>query len=335
MRPSSRTQVSWSECCSRQAPRARPSDSALAGKGESAPLPRISIQQTDPGWLPEFQAEPRTRLRGRGSRTPSSRPGGPPLPAEATWPHRGDAASGGESPGDRSGPGLDGAARTFERQAVTRQPQGNPLGCTPLVANGSGHPSELGGTRRTGNGALGGPKAHRKLQTHPSLASQGSKKSKGSTKSAASQIPLQAQEAPGRLACRLLRPLHPVLPVLRVPDAVQHRPGLRHVRLLQLRGLVPLLLLLRLRRVCRLRPALRPGLRHPGRLLRVGRLPGDLHGVLWALLLLLTRGVPGCHTRLDRPLPRASPTLPEPSRNPSPVRVRCRSSLLVSLDNST
>lgn len=81
------------------------------------------------------------------------------------------------------------------------QPQGNPLGCTPLVANGSGHPSELGGTRRTGNGALGGPKAHRKLQTHPSLANQGSKKSKGSTKSAASQIPLQAQEGK-----------HPVLP---------------------------------------------------------------------------------------------------------------------------
>ena len=77
MRPSSRTQVSWSECCSRQAPRARPSDSALAGKGESAPLPRISIQQTDPGWLPEFQAGPRTRLRGRGSRTPPPSPGAP------------------------------------------------------------------------------------------------------------------------------------------------------------------------------------------------------------------------------------------------------------------
>lgn len=74
------------------------------------------------------------------------------------------------------------------------QPQGNPLGCTPLLANGSGHPSELGGARRAGNGALGGTKAHRKLQAHPSLASQGSKKSKGSTKSAASQIPLQAQE---------------------------------------------------------------------------------------------------------------------------------------------
>ncbi|XP_026983005.1 myoD family inhibitor isoform X5 [Sagmatias obliquidens] len=41
-----------------------------------------SRTQTDPGWLPEFQAGPRTRLRGRGSRTPSSRPGGPPLPAE-------------------------------------------------------------------------------------------------------------------------------------------------------------------------------------------------------------------------------------------------------------
>lgn len=83
------------------------------------------------------------------------------------------------------------------------QPQGNPLSCTPLVANGSGHPSELGSARRAGNGALGGPKAHRKLQTHPSLASQASRKSKGSTKSTASQIPLQAQEGkppclPGR-----------------------------------------------------------------------------------------------------------------------------------------
>lgn len=55
---------------------------------------------------------------------------------------------------------------------------------------------------------------------------------------------------------------------------------------------MPLLLLLRLGRVRRLRPALRPGLRHPGRLLRVCRLPGDLHGVLWALLLLLTRQGP-------------------------------------------
>ena len=92
---------------------------------------------------------------------------------------------------------------------------------------------------------------------------------------------------------RLLRPLHPVLPVLRVPDAVQPGPGLRHLRLLQLRGLLPLLLLLRLRRVRRLRPALRPGLRHPGRLLRVRRLPGDLHGVLRPLLLLLTPARPG------------------------------------------
>ncbi|KAM9075778.1 myoD family inhibitor isoform 2-T4 [Megaptera novaeangliae] len=89
---------------------------------------------------------------------------------------------------------LDSTDLDIPTEAVTRQPQGNPLGCIPLVVNGSGHPSELGGARRTGNGALGGPKAHRKLQTHPSLASPGSKKSKGSTKSAASQIPLQAQE---------------------------------------------------------------------------------------------------------------------------------------------
>ncbi|XP_048203745.1 myoD family inhibitor [Perognathus longimembris pacificus] len=79
-------------------------------------------------------------------------------------------------------------------EAVTSQPQGNPLGCTPLLPNGSSHPSELSGAGQVGNGALGGAKAHRKLQTHPSLASQSSKRSKHSTKSAASQIPLQAQE---------------------------------------------------------------------------------------------------------------------------------------------
>ncbi|XP_058410389.1 myoD family inhibitor isoform X1 [Diceros bicornis minor] len=97
-----------------------------------------------------------------------------------------------------NGPGapqaLDSTDLDVPTEAVTRQPQGSPLSCTPLVANGSGHPSELGSARRAGNGALGGPKAHRKLQTHPSLASQGSKKSKTSSKSAASQIPLQAQE---------------------------------------------------------------------------------------------------------------------------------------------
>ncbi|XP_020012692.1 myoD family inhibitor isoform X5 [Castor canadensis] len=97
-----------------------------------------------------------------------------------------------------SGPGAPQAPDSTDldvpTEAVTCQPQGNPLGCTPLLPNGSGHPSELGGGRQAGNGALGGPKSHRKLQTHPSLASQGSKKSKSSTKSASSQIPLQAQE---------------------------------------------------------------------------------------------------------------------------------------------
>nr|XP_030726634.1 myoD family inhibitor isoform X2 [Globicephala melas] len=399
-----------------------------------------SRTQTDPGWLPEFQAGPRTRLRGRGSRTPSSRPGGPPLPAEATWPHRGDAASGGESPGDHGGPGLDGAARTFERpqtlsllpglEVVTGSAQpaesaleeGSLEEVAPLMpqSNGPGASQALDstdldipteavthvsnqspGTRRAkaAGGLAGaevtlncfpaapppptatalakipgpqeqesgfhvGPASGEPLGLHPTGGEwlwpplgagrhqadrercpgwpQGppevadtpiSSQPRQQEKQGQHQVCCLPDPSPG--AGRLLRPLHPVLPVLRVPDAVQHRPGLRHVRLLQLRGLVPLLLLLRLRRVRRLRPALRPGLRHPGRLLRVGRLPGDLHGVLWALLLLLTRGVPGCHTRLDRPLPRASPTLPEPSRNPSPVRGRCWSSLLVSLDNST
>ncbi|XP_010616102.1 myoD family inhibitor [Fukomys damarensis] len=98
----------------------------------------------------------------------------------------------GSSPGAPQA--LDSTDHDVPTEAVTCQPQGNPLGCTPLLPNGSSHPSELSSTRRAGNGALGGPKAHRKLQSHPSLASQGSKKSKGSTKSASSQIPLQAQE---------------------------------------------------------------------------------------------------------------------------------------------
>ncbi|XP_023578330.1 myoD family inhibitor isoform X1 [Octodon degus] len=98
----------------------------------------------------------------------------------------------GNGPGAPQAP--DSTDLDVSTEAVTCQPQGNPLGCTPLLPNGSSHPSELDSNRQTGNGALGGPKAHRKLQTHPSLASQGSKKSKGSTKSTSSQIPLQAQE---------------------------------------------------------------------------------------------------------------------------------------------
>uniref|UniRef100_A0A8C8U7X3 MyoD family inhibitor n=1 Tax=Peromyscus maniculatus bairdii TaxID=230844 RepID=A0A8C8U7X3_PERMB len=75
------------------------------------------------------------------------------------------------------------------------QPQGNPLGCTPLLPNGSGHkhPLELGSAVPAGNGAPGGPKAHRKSQAHPPLGSQAGRKSKGSPRSA-SQVPLQAQE---------------------------------------------------------------------------------------------------------------------------------------------
>uniref|UniRef100_A0A8C6N5Q2 MyoD family inhibitor n=1 Tax=Mus spicilegus TaxID=10103 RepID=A0A8C6N5Q2_MUSSI len=80
-------------------------------------------------------------------------------------------------------------------EAVTCQPQGNPQGCTPLLPNGSSHDhlSEPGSAGHAGNGALGGSKAHRKLQTHPSLGSQAGRKSRGSARSA-SQVPLQAQE---------------------------------------------------------------------------------------------------------------------------------------------
>lgn len=85
---------------------------------------------------------------------------------------------------------------------------------------------------------------------------------------------------------RLLCPLHPGLSVLRVPHAVQHCAGLCHVRLLRIRRLV-LLLLLRFRGMRRLRPPLRHGLRHHWRVLRVCRLSGDLHGMLWAVLFVL------------------------------------------------
>ncbi|XP_059557714.1 myoD family inhibitor isoform X2 [Myotis daubentonii] len=136
------------------------------------------------------------------AQTPSPLPGleagtGPTHPVEAVL-EEGSLEEEAPPMPQGNGPGapqaLDSTDLDVPTEAVTRQPQGNPLGCTPLLANGSGHPLELGGARRAGNGALGGPKAHRKLQAHPSLASQGSKKSKGSTKSAASQIPLQAQE---------------------------------------------------------------------------------------------------------------------------------------------
>ncbi|KAL6078907.1 hypothetical protein STEG23_025477 [Scotinomys teguina] len=98
-----------------------------------------------------------------------------------------------------SGPGAHQALNSTDldllTEAVTCQPQGNPLGCTPLLPNGSGHnhPSELGSAGHAGNGAPGGSKAHRKLQAHPSLGSPAGRKSKGSARSA-SQVPLQAQE---------------------------------------------------------------------------------------------------------------------------------------------
>lgn len=81
---------------------------------------------------------------------------------------------------------------------------------------------------------------------------------------------------------RLLRPLHLGLPVLRVPDTLQHGGGAGLVRRLHVGGMLLLLLLRRPRR--RLQQPLRHGLWHHGRLLRVIGLPGDLHGVLRHLL---------------------------------------------------
>ncbi|EDL23589.1 MyoD family inhibitor, isoform CRA_b [Mus musculus] len=59
-------------------------------------------------------------------------------------------------------------------EAVTCQPQGNPQGCTPLLPNGSSHDhlSEPGSAGHAGNGALGGSKAHRKLQTGATSATE-------------------------------------------------------------------------------------------------------------------------------------------------------------------
>lgn len=82
---------------------------------------------------------------------------------------------------------------------------------------------------------------------------------------------------------RLLCPLHLGLPVLWVPDTLQHDGGAGLVWRLHVRGL--LLLLLLHRRTGRwLQLPLRHGLRHHGRLLRVLGLPGNLHGVLRNLL---------------------------------------------------
>lgn len=47
-------------------------------------------------------------------------------------------------------------------------------------------------------------------------------------------VPLLPAHSLWLFPCRLLRPLHPILPLLRVPDPLQHRAGLCHLRLLHL-----------------------------------------------------------------------------------------------------
>lgn len=81
---------------------------------------------------------------------------------------------------------------------------------------------------------------------------------------------------------RLLCALHPSLPVLRVPYSVQHGGGSGIMWRLHIRGLLLLLLCRRPGRWLQL--SLWYGLWHYGCLLRVLRLSGDLHGVLWHLL---------------------------------------------------
>uniref|UniRef100_A0A8C8VHU4 MyoD family inhibitor n=1 Tax=Pelusios castaneus TaxID=367368 RepID=A0A8C8VHU4_9SAUR len=88
-------------------------------------------------------------------------------------------------------PQVRGALRSFQPSS--------PMDCTPLLQNGAGHvPDQGGATRDAGNGILASlpssQKPHRKLQSHYSINSQGSKKSKISSKSASSQIPAEAQE---------------------------------------------------------------------------------------------------------------------------------------------
>lgn len=88
---------------------------------------------------------------------------------------------------------------------------------------------------------------------------------------------------------RLLCPLHLGLPVLWVPDTLQHGGGAGLVRRMHVGGL--LLLLLRRRPGRRLQLPLWHGLWHHGCLLRVLRLPGNLYGVLWHLLPHIGRPV--------------------------------------------
>lgn len=91
------------------------------------------------------------------------------------------------------------------------------------------------------------------------------------------------------LGPRLLRSLHLGLPFLWVPDALQHGGGPGLMRRMHIRGL--LLLLLHRRSGRRLQLPLWHGLWHNGCLLRVLRLPGNLHGVLRHLLPHIDRPV--------------------------------------------
>ncbi|XP_074167068.1 myoD family inhibitor [Sminthopsis crassicaudata] len=137
--------------------------------------------------LPELEVAPSPRFSEAALGEDLLKEEGPPMPQ-------------GNGPGSLQA--LESTEPAISPEAVTCQPQGlpspkglhGPSSFTPLLPNGAGHSPEAGGTRRSGNGTLGGPRTHRKLQPHSSFVSQGSKKSKGSTKSSASQIPIEAQE---------------------------------------------------------------------------------------------------------------------------------------------
>ncbi|XP_068774426.1 myoD family inhibitor isoform X2 [Struthio camelus] len=101
--------------------------------------------------------------------------------------------------GAKARPELAGAAEAVTCQPQVRAALQPPGSSTRLLQNGAGPGLDAGGANGDAGNGLFRPlpssqKPPRKLQSHHSINSQGSKKSKGSSKSATSHIPIEAQE---------------------------------------------------------------------------------------------------------------------------------------------
>lgn len=107
----------------------RPSDSALARKGESTPFPELPYSSLIAAGSRGTRPGPRGRQPGPGSKTPSSRSGAPSLSCSHLGSSRGHArvARASRTPWGHGVPGHDGAARTFERSKLLLQGVGESL----------------------------------------------------------------------------------------------------------------------------------------------------------------------------------------------------------------